>query len=296
VELVNHHLRSEFPDFELFHNSDFRNTLVVRNTWVKVDHVGGPEPHESHGEGVDPACLVTGSDPLSAALAERLNRYLVRSAELLRGQRADMLYPWSPSRAFRLPPFREVSGFAGRAAVVANMDFLHGIARAGGIEFFKHGTGRPDTDYAGKGRRLVELLDAGYELVVCHVNAPDEAAHMGDVELKIETLEAVDRHVMAPLLAWFEAHPDELGGVMVAPDHYTNVKPEKDGLKRMEVHSMDPVPFALWNGRDRDAVERFDEDAAPAGRWGAEPVSHLELLDLLLGRTAGVAAGEPVAP
>lgn len=287
VDLVSHHLRGEFPDFELFHNSDFRNTLVVRGTWVNVDRVGGPEPHESHGDPVDPAHLVTGSDPLSRALAERLNRYLVRAAELLHGQRANMLYPWSPSRAFRLPAFAAVSGFSGRAAVVANMDFLHGIARAGGIEFFKHGNGRPDTDYAGKGRRVVELLEEGCELVVCHVNAPDEAAHMGDVGLKIHTLEETDRHVVGPVVRYFEEHPEQLGGVLVAPDHYTNVKPQQDGLRRMEVHSIDPVPFALWSGREVDGVERFDEDAAPAGRFGGEPVSHLRLLDLLLGRAAG---------
>lgn len=296
IDLVNHHLRGEFPDFELFHNSDFRNTLVVRDTWVKAEQVGGPEPHESHGDPVDPARLITGSDRLSRALAERLNRYLARAAELLRGKRANMLYPWSPSRAFRLPPFAAVGGVEGRAAVVANMDFLHGIARAGGIEFFNHGNGRPDTDYAGKGEQVVELLAAGYELVVCHVNAPDEAAHMGDVELKIHTLEQTDRHVVGPVVRYFDEHPDELGGVMVVPDHYTNVKPERDDVRRMEVHSIDPVPFALWNGRDRDAVERFDEDAAPGGRFGAEPVSHLALLDLLLGRDLdAAAAAEPVA-
>jgi len=284
VEMLNDELRLDFPDFELYHNSDFRNTLVLRGAWVPASDVGGPLPHESHGEPVDPANLITGRGPRAEALARRMNRYLARAAELLTGREANMLYPWSPSRAFFLPPFAEVSGFTGRAGVVANMDFLHGIARAGGLEFFKIGTGRPDTDYAAKGRMTVDLLKRGYELVVCHVNAPDEAAHMSDVDLKIRTLEEVDRHVVGPVVRYFQEHPEELGGVFLAPDHYTNVVPVDADLQRIDVHSIDPVPFALWNGKERDGVEVFQEDAARGGAY-PDPVSHLELLDLLLALT-----------
>lgn len=291
VERLNRELSGRFPEFELYHNCDFRNTLVVRGAGVEPDLIHGPEPHESHGDEVDAASLLRGRDVRSAELAARINRYLAAARGVLAASPANMLFPWSASRAFRLPPFHQNAGFPGRAALVASMDFLHGMAKAGGIEFFKIGNGRPDTDYAGKGARVVALLDEGCELVVCHVNAPDEAAHMGDVLLKIHTLEQVDRHVVGPVVRWFQAHPGELGGVMVAPDHYTNILGGNGQLKRIDVHSLDPVPFALWNGVDRDRVVRFGEDFAAAGAYGGEPIGHLELLDLLLARTREAAVG-----
>ena len=88
------------------------------------------------------------------------------------------------------------------------MDFLKGIARAGGMDFVRLGNGRPDTDYRAKGEKVVELLAAGYELVVCHVNAPDEASHMGDRRMKVESLQAFDEHTLGPALRWFRAHPE----------------------------------------------------------------------------------------
>jgi 2,3-bisphosphoglycerate-independent phosphoglycerate mutase len=274
-------LRCELPGFELYHNSDFRNTLVLRGAGIDPRRLVCPEPHESHGMDFSLARLITGLDEESQAVAERIDRYLVRAAALLAehaGSTANALFPWSASRAFSLPPFAAVTGFTGRAAVIGFMDFLKGLASAGGMDFVRLGNGRPDTDYRAKGEKTVELLAAGYGFVLCHVNAPDEASHMGDRRMKIESLEAFDRHVLGPALAWFQAHPERLGGVMLAPDHYTN---HRLGKGRANAHSLDPVPFCLWNDVDRDGVQSFDEDAAAGGRYGREPVSHLDLLRIL---------------
>ena len=61
-------------------------------------------------------------------------------------------------------------------------------------------------------------------------------------------------------------------------DHYTNLLL---GPVRADAHSVHPVPFVIWNGRDRDAVSRFDEESVRAGRFGASPVNHLNLLHFL---------------
>lgn len=270
-----------FPQFELYHNSDFRNTLVLRGTGTDPNHLQCPEPHENEGRELDLDRLIRGSNQAGVDVARLINRYLAEVRKILAADVANMLFPWSASKALVLPPFREITGFDGRVAVVGGMDFLHGIARAGGLEFFKEGNGRPDTDYRAKGRRVVELLAAGYELVVCHVNGPDEASHMGDVELKIQCIERVDEEVVGPVVRYFQKRPQELGGVMVVPDHYTNYRAARGPAGRSEAHSLDPVPFAVWNGRERDGVEQFSEEAVLAGRYGVTPVSHLELLGLL---------------
>lgn len=281
VQLINREMRAEFADFELYHNADFRNTLVVRAAGVSPLALRCPEPHENHGREFDVTCLIQGTDEPSKQLAQRLNRYLQGVARLLEREPANMLFPWSPSVVLKLTPFREMVGFEEPVAIVGCLDFLHGIAKAGQLDFFKVGNGQPDTDYAGKGAKTVELLASGYGLVICHINGPDEAAHMGNVQLKIESLEKIDEFIVGPIIEYFQDHPDELGGVLVAPDHFTNYIPNIQEKRRMDVHSADPVPFALWNGRDRDATRYYSEDDVLVGKYVSPVVSHLDLLELM---------------
>ena len=128
---------------------------------------------------------------------------------------------------------------------------------------------------------MVELLREGYEFVVCHVNAPDEASHGGDLALKIETLQQIDRFVLGPVVEYFLDHRQELGGMMVVPDHYTNVSAYHSRTKRAEIHSSHPVPFALWNDREQDDVVRFSEDEATSGKYAFSDFNHLDLLRIL---------------
>lgn len=293
VEKINRSLGSRFPDFSLIHGGDFRNTLVVRSAGVGPGRLLCPEPHECEGQEFEVSRLIEGRDPGSAALAQRINDYLARCAELLRCEAANMLFPWSASGLVALPPFHENTGFEGRVGVVAAVSFLEGIAKAGGLEFHKVGNGRPDTDYAAKGARVIDLLEEGFGFVVCHVNGPDEAAHMKDRAAKIASIEEIDRHIVGPVQDYFLRRPGDLGGVMIAPDHYTNLLLEEpvEAVPRREAHSLDPVPFALWTGRERDRVRRFDEDAAARGRYGRDPPSHLDLLALLGLRRGGRSSG-----
>ena len=278
VERINSLLGREFPGIELHHNCDFRNSLVMRDAAVDPAHLVCPEPHDHEGTAFEISRLITGKDPESEAIAARLNQYLVRVAEVLAGKTANMIFPWSASRSLALPAFRDHVGYEGSCAIVGCMDFLKGIAKMGGFDFFNVGNGRPDTDYQGKGAKVLELLDAGYSFVVCHINSPDEAAHMHDREMKIRCLEAIDRHVLGPIVEYFRSGRQELGGLMVAPDHYTNLLL---GGVRADAHSLHPVPFVTWNGRDRDEVSRFDEDSVRIGRYGANPINHLDLLSIL---------------
>ena len=281
VERLRAALGDAFPDVEVRHNSDFRTVLVLRGARVHPGQLSCAEPHESQGMQFDLDRLVRGKDVAGHRVAARVNAFLREAARALADEPANALFPWSASLPLRLPSFRSNTGFPGPAGVVGAMDFLCGIARAGGMEFRKVGDGRPGTDYAGKGEMAVRLLEEGYELVYVHVNAPDEAAHMGDVELKIRCLERIDAEVLRPVVEYFLARPEELGGVVVVPDHYTNSSPELSGVQRCQVHSMDPVPFALWNGRDRDAVTRFGESPATGGRYADAGLDHLSLLSLI---------------
>ena len=197
-------------------------------------------------------------------MAARLNRYLERVAEVLAGEPANMIFPWSASRSVALPTFRDNTGFAGRCAIVGCMDFLKGIAKAGGIDFFEVGNGRPDTDYAGKGAKVLELLEAGYSFVVCHINSPDEAAHMHDRDMKIRCIGhrpacSHSRGGVPAVSARGAGWPDGRARSLHEP------APRTGAGRRPFVH---PVPFVIWNDRDCDGVSRFDEESVREGRFG----------------------------
>jgi 2,3-bisphosphoglycerate-independent phosphoglycerate mutase len=273
-------LAKDFPEFALYHNSEFRNTLIFQNACVDPRVLICPEPHECQGRHFSLPRLISSVTASGAPVAERINRYVAAAAETLNDGRANAIFPWSASRALRLPPFSQITGITGPAAIVGYMDFLRGIAIAGGLEFYQKGNGRPDTDYRGKGDAVIELLDKGYSFVTCHINGPDEASHMRDLNAKIDSLEQIDRWIVSPVLSYFQKHLDEIGGLIIVPDHYSNI-----GLvegKRSDSHSLHSVPFAFWNNCDRDPCTEFHEDDVVRGKY-RKGISHLDLLSLLFG-------------
>jgi len=131
----------------------------------------------------------------------------------------------------RLPRFGELYGLS--AAVVCAVDLVRGIGRLAGLDVIDvpGATGDLDTDYGAKARAAAAAL-ADHDLVWVHVEAPDEAAHMGSLSEKIKAIERIDHEILAPLL---EAAPS--AGVLVLPDHLTPL--------RTRTHAGEPVPFVF---------------------------------------------------
>jgi len=113
-------------------------------------------------------------------------------------------------------------------------------------------TGYLDTNYVGKGAAAIAALDS-HDLVVVHVEAPDEAGHLGDADAKVEAIERIDEFVVGPLLKKLQSFDE--WRILVAPDHPTPVG------KR--VHSNDPPPFCMAGTRVHSVLKRpFGEAAA----------------------------------
>jgi len=147
---------------------------------------------------------------------------------------ATSIWLWGQGTMPRLEPFRKRFGV--RGAAITAVDLIRGISLSVGWKLIEveGATGYIDTNYAGKGAAAVAALDA-YDLVVVHVEAPDEAGHNGDAEAKVKALEAIDEHIVGPIL-------DKLAGferwrVLCLPDHPTPV--------RLKTHTADPVPFCM---------------------------------------------------
>lgn len=141
---------------------------------------------------------------------------------------------WGQGRSRTLTPFAERFGVPG--ACIAAVDLIRGLAKVVGLRniWVPGATGYLDTDYAAKGRYAVEALRE-HDLVIVHVEAPDEAGHLGDARAKVLALEQIDAHVVGPVLAELRRH--DRWRILVAPDHPTPVE------KR--VHTGDAPPFCV---------------------------------------------------
>ncbi len=171
------------------------------------------------------------------------------------------IWLWGQGRPARLETF--ASRFGPRAAVITGVDILRGMARLMGMEILEvpGATGYIDTDYAGKGRAAVRALDE-FDLVIVHVEAADESAHMGDAGEKVRALERMDQAIVGPLLEKLARSP--AWRVLVAVDHPT--------LTTTRGHSAIPPLFA-YAGTGIEAVERapFTETAAERGGYWVMP-------------------------
>lgn len=148
------------------------------------------------------------------------------------------IWLWGQGHPKPLQPFSKRFGMS--TAVIAAVDLIRGLARSLRMKLIDvpGATGYLDTDYEGKGQAALAALEK-YDMVVVHVEAPDEAGHLGDLKAKIEAIERVDEWVVGPLLEKLRSEKE--WRILIAPDHPTPV-----GTR---VHSSTPPPFCLAGTR-----------------------------------------------
>lgn len=184
--------------------------------------------------------------------------------------RATMAWVWGQGTRPKLPLFGKLHGL--RGTVITGSDLLAGLGASVGWERVSVPgvTADHGTDYAGQGRAACDAID-DHDLVCCHFGAPDEASHQGDAAAKVASIEAIDRHVVGPVmerLAGFgdpERDPESIGWrILVMPDHYTRVATRR--------HDPTPVPFAMAGAWVRSLVRRpFSEEHAQEADLHIDP-------------------------
>ncbi len=151
---------------------------------------------------------------------------------------ANTLWLWSPGRAPILPSFFQKRGMTG--AVISAVDVVRGLGVLAGLEIVNvpGATGYFDTNYEGKALYAVDALER-HDFVWVHVEAPDEAGHLGDIEEKIRAIENIDRYVVGTLIEKMQTRDD--WRLLCVPDHMTPVK--------RRGHAIGPVPYLLYDSR-----------------------------------------------
>ncbi|MFA6044976.1 MAG: cofactor-independent phosphoglycerate mutase [Phycisphaerales bacterium] len=247
----------------------YRNILVDSSGRKYADVATTPphaiprEPWKDH--------LPQGSQAEAAALrrlmelsGEFLPKHEVNLARREQGLRpATMAWLWGQGTKPAVPNFKQRFGL--RGAMITSVDLLAGIAAYIGWERLQVPglTSYHDTDYAAQGRATVAAIN-GFDVVCCHVEAPDEMSHQGDWKTKVASLEAIDEHIVGPVAAALEERGDpekdphaEGWRLLVMPDHFTLCSTRK--------HDGTPVPFLMAGAWVRSVVQRpFSEAAGTA--------------------------------
>ena len=205
--------------------------------------------------------------------ADLLNDLILRSQALLASHPlnlrrkaegkdpANSIWPWSPGYRPRMEPLSEKYPQIRRGAVISAVDLINGIGRYAGLRRIavEGATGLYDTNYENKAAAAIDALRTD-DFVYLHIEASDEAGHEGDVDLKLRTIENLDRRALGPI---YEAVKDwdEPVAIAVLPDHPTPCQ--------LRTHTAEPVPFLIWHRAIvPDKVQTFDEVAARDGVYG----------------------------
>ncbi|RPI36221.1 MAG: phosphoglycerate mutase, partial [Nitrospiraceae bacterium] len=111
-------------------------------------------------------------------------------------------------------------------------------------------TGWIDTNYKGKADATIEALKK-VDFVYLHVESPDEAGHSGNYEYKLKAIEDFDKLVVGNVMEGMKQFDGYR--ILLMPDHPTPVA--------LRTHTADPVPFVMFDSRDRreNAGAVYDE-------------------------------------
>lgn len=235
----------------------YRHTVVIKGGPARVQLTA---PHDISGRSIAGYWPQGEGAEAARALMERA-RALLAEHPINQRRRAQgklpatMIWLWGQGTAPTLTPFAERYGIGG--GLITAVDLLRGIGLFLGLEIIRvpGATGYFDTNYRGKAEYALEALQR-HDLVIVHVEATDEAGHMGDLAKKIEAIEAVDQLVLGTLRKGLEGRKDYR--LLVVPDHPTFVA--------LKTHTDGPVPFALYTAGStvRDGVQAYNEKTVAA--------------------------------
>jgi 2,3-bisphosphoglycerate-independent phosphoglycerate mutase len=196
-------------------------------------------PHDHLGKAVEELMPQgTGTDFMRGLMSRSVslfqNHEVNKARRCLGKNPASSIWLWGQGRQAVLEGFQRRFGFSG--AAITAVDLARGLAKLIGFDVIEvpGATGFFDTNYAGKAAAAIQAL-RDHDLVFIHIEAPDEASHAGNAEIKVKSLERIDRIVVGPVLDALKGY--EHWRILVMPDHPTSV--------RTRGHSDQPVPFAM---------------------------------------------------
>jgi 2,3-bisphosphoglycerate-independent phosphoglycerate mutase len=177
---------------------------------------------------------------------------------------------WGSGQVPDMPAFEQVYGLS--SALTSGVDLLRGLGQMMVTDILEIPgvTDGLDNDFAAQALGALESLRE-HDLVVIHIEAPDEAGHAGAIDDKVEAIQVVDREVVRRIRSFTG---DDMR-LLVMPDHPTPIK--------IKTHIAEPVPFILWGaGFSANGAKRFTE--AEAKKTGLFIEKGYNIMARLVGR------------
>ena len=266
IRFLNEKLGSDRIHF--YTGVSYRHLLVVKGGDKRLDCT---PPHDVPLHPFRPL-MIKPEVPEAQETADLLNNLILQSQEILKDHPvnlrriaagkdpANSIWPWSPGYRPAMQTMQKMYGFK-QGSVISAVDLIRGIGVYAGLEVIdvEGATGLYDTNYEGKAHAALEALKTN-DFVYLHVEACDEAGHEGDVDLKIRTIENLDKRAIGILFEELQKW-DEPVAIAVLPDHPTPCA--------IRTHTNTPVPFLIYKpGQEPDSVTRFDEFSVLEGKYG----------------------------
>ena len=279
IKYLNEHLGNERVQF--ITGIQYRHLLVIKGGNKNIDCA---PPHDHPDEDWQPL-LPKATEDNAEETANLLTDLILKSQELLdqhpfnierikQGKDpANSIWPWSGGYRPQMQTLMERYPQVKRGDVISAVDLIKGIGKYAGLRNItvEGATGLSDTNYEGKAAAAIEALKED-DFVFLHVEASDEAGHDGDLDLKLHTIEDLDKRIVKPIYHAVKDW-DEPVCIAVLPDHPTPVE--------LRIHVAEPVPFLIWHrGIEPDEVETFDEVSCVQGSYGL--LKHEEFINELM--------------
>jgi 2,3-bisphosphoglycerate-independent phosphoglycerate mutase len=208
--------------FHFYPGVAYRHILVVKGH-NELLGAGFTPPHDISDTSIDgQAPRGEGSEILLDLMARAREVLASSPANAARaaagGLPATDIWPFWPGVApAGLRPFSEAYGAS--AAMTSGVDLLNGLAVLLGIDRLEIPgvSDGADNDYAAQADGGLAALE-DHDLVVIHVESPDEEGHAGDIAGKVAAIEAIDREVLSRV----REYSGELR-ILCMPDHPTPI-------------------------------------------------------------------------
>ena len=266
-------------EIQFYSGVSYRHLMTLRDgasNFPKLDALELTPPHDIIGKKISPYLPNNRGNGAGTVLnlinksQQVLKEHPVNRAREVMGLRsANSIWLWGQGRSPRKVTLKARYGMDGY--VISAVHLIKGIGILAGLKVLDvpGATGYFDTNYEGKARYSLNGLKES-DFVYLHVEAPDEAGHMGNLRLKIEAIEAFDEKIVGPVLKGLKAF--DRYKVLVLPDHPTPLS--------IRTHARDPVPYVIytnWEGTEGAHGEAFDEQSAAKSRIFIE--KGFELID-----------------
>ncbi|ADI74858.1 proposed homoserine kinase [Methanohalobium evestigatum Z-7303] len=264
-------------NIQFYPGMSYKHLMVAKNN-IGADANCTP-PHDIMGKDKN-THMPSGKD--SGTLSDLIDRsYMVLKDHWVNTDRinsgkspANSIWLWGQGYAPEIPHFKKLYGLSG--SIISAVDLIKGIGTYAGLDVIDvpGATGYLDTNYSGKAEYAIESLQ-NHDIAIVHVEAPDEAGHMGSIDAKTQAIEDFDRMVVGKILEFVQNDKlNEDYTILVTPDHPTPIS--------LNTHTSDPVPFAIYSTiiKHPDEVESFNEKSMINGCL--ETVNGNNIINLML--------------